>query len=607
MLADTVQGNDYFEKFNFFTGNDLQLTQGLVNYVDLQTAKNTNLSYVDGNNFVMRVDTTQVQEQGRPSVRIESKQSYTDAVIVLQVSHIPTGCAVWPAFWTVTKNQQAWPAGGEIDIIENVNDQYPYNLGSAHVQQGDCAITNPKQTGTTVFDQCNAVANDNSGCRIAMNGTQTATGGVALNQQGGGTVALQRDLSEGGQGIRMWFWGPNNLPSDLKNPGNSVDPTSWGTPAADLGLTQCSDKFDDHVIVFDITLCGSWAGAVYDQTSCASKYPGCGAQVGQYGDSFKDAYWEVQNFPEEEETLWNLNEYSLLQEPAALPAQSLTLHTQVMDIQPGIIPSASGSALLESVMVHVKFVDPGKETELSGPASLVQQALLPALRLELLPKSSIDVHITVLDSDTSLLGLVAMGVSAASTALAQAGIEMLGMVMGSSAVKDISDILVTKEEARRMALKVAIRHRSQMPENMHKYWRFRESLFSRFNEGILMDEESCVFMSPPWGGVDYMTPSKIGSEKVPHPKYSNAYPLSALRPCGGFALFDISITFADMVVMFLPRNTDLDQIAQIVSRDKTKKYSAHVEEMWMGTKLKALCVYLTKEQPLAKSHGASKE
>lgn len=134
MLADTVQGNDYFEKFNFFTGNDLQLTQGLVNYVDLQTAKNTNLSYVDGNNFVMRVDTTQVQEQGRPSVRIESKQSYTDAVIVLQVSHIPTGCAVWPAFWTVSKNQQAWPAGGEIDIIENVNDQYPYNLGSAHVQ-----------------------------------------------------------------------------------------------------------------------------------------------------------------------------------------------------------------------------------------------------------------------------------------------------------------------------------------------------------------------------------------------------------------------------------------------------------------------------------------
>lgn len=90
-------------------------------------------------------------------------------------------------------------------------------------------------------------------------------------------------------------------------------------------------------------------------------------------------------------------------------------------------------------------VKPGKETELLGPASLVQQALLPALRLELLPKSSIDVHITVLDSDTSTLGLVAMGVSAASTALAQAGIEMLGLVMGSSAVR--ADMELTKERS----------------------------------------------------------------------------------------------------------------------------------------------------------------
>lgn len=95
---------------------------------------------------------------------------------------------------------------------------------------------------------------------------------------------------------------------------------------------------------------------------------------------------------------------------------------------------------------NTERMKPGKETELPGPASLVQQALLPALRLELLPKSSIDVHITVLDSDTSTLGLVAMGVSAASTALAQAGIEMLGMVMGSSAVR-IQVILTTERSS----------------------------------------------------------------------------------------------------------------------------------------------------------------
>lgn len=77
---------------------------------------------------------------------------------------------------------------------------------------------------------------------------------------------------------------------------------------------------------------------------------------------------------------------------------------------------------------------PGKDTEKSGPASLIQQALLPAVRLELLPKSSIDVYVTVLDSDTSELGYSSLGVTAASAALAQAGVEMLGFVTGSTAV-----------------------------------------------------------------------------------------------------------------------------------------------------------------------------
>lgn len=102
-----------------------------------------------------------------------------------------------------------------------------------------------------------------------------------------------------------------------------------------------------------------------------------------------------------------------------------------------------------------------------------------------------------------------------------------------------------------------------------------------------------------------MTPSKIGTKEAPHPKYSNAYPLAALRPCGGFALFDISIKFTNLVVMFLPRNTDLDQINQIVTRDKNEKYSVHVEEMWMGTRLKALCVYVGRQLPSLKSLDAS--
>lgn len=64
---------------------------------------------------------------------------------------------------------------------------------------------------------------------------------------------------------------------------------------------------------------------------------------------------------------------------------------------------------------------------------VIHQSLLPAVQLELFPKSSIDVFITVLENNGTE-GCVASGSLAASTALADAGIEMLGMVVSCSAV-----------------------------------------------------------------------------------------------------------------------------------------------------------------------------
>lgn len=71
--------------------------------------------------FIMRADDTNIvsgNARGRDSNRIRSHNTYTDSVIVLDVQHVPWGCATWPAFWTVT--QTDWPNGGEIDILELV-------------------------------------------------------------------------------------------------------------------------------------------------------------------------------------------------------------------------------------------------------------------------------------------------------------------------------------------------------------------------------------------------------------------------------------------------------------------------------------------------------
>lgn len=140
--ADTITAKDYMNKFYFFDGQDP--TNGLVKYQSQKAAQQQKLVSVDGDSFYMKVDTTEEQTEGRPSVRLQSKNTYADAVYTcvitcalglhsLHFSHVPLGCSVWPSFWTTAPNQKLWPKGGEIDILENANDQYNYNLASAHV------------------------------------------------------------------------------------------------------------------------------------------------------------------------------------------------------------------------------------------------------------------------------------------------------------------------------------------------------------------------------------------------------------------------------------------------------------------------------------------
>ncbi|EIN07338.1 ribosomal protein S5 domain 2-like protein [Punctularia strigosozonata HHB-11173 SS5] len=140
------------------------------------------------------------------------------------------------------------------------------------------------------------------------------------------------------------------------------------------------------------------------------------------------------------------------------------------DIRPiflkaGLISQANGSAYIETertklvcavygprqskstsysekgkLNVEVKFAPfsctrrrvPNRDAEDRPIAMLIQRSLNAAVRLELFPKSTIDIFITIIEND-GIEGCVASGTVAASTALAQARIEMLGMVMSCSA------------------------------------------------------------------------------------------------------------------------------------------------------------------------------
>ncbi|KAJ1675668.1 3'-5'-exoribonuclease [Spiromyces aspiralis] len=74
---------------------------------------------------------------------------------------------------------------------------------------------------------------------------------------------------------------------------------------------------------------------------------------------------------------------------------------------------------------HIKDSD---EKEISA---IISQALCPSIRLELYPKSSIDVYITVIESD-GRNATIAAAINCASAALVDAGIEMYDLVASTS-------------------------------------------------------------------------------------------------------------------------------------------------------------------------------
>ncbi|KAG8862999.1 hypothetical protein FRB96_000419 [Tulasnella sp. 330] len=90
-----------------------------------------------------------------------------------------------------------------------------------------------------------------------------------------------------------------------------------------------------------------------------------------------------------------------------------------------------------------------QDSEDRSVSILIQQALTASLRLELFPKSIIDVYINVLEND-GIEGCISAGTVAASTALAHAGVEMVGLVMSCTASIVGNDAWVdpTAEESR---------------------------------------------------------------------------------------------------------------------------------------------------------------
>jgi hypothetical protein len=145
-------------------------------------------------------------------------------------------------------------------------------------------------SGSVTTGNCDVNAegqSKNVGCSIESSSKQSY--GAGLNKIGGGVYATQWNSD----GINIYFFPRNAIPEDVL--GANPNPSAWGKPAAKFaGACDIDKMFAEQQIVIDTTFCGQWAGAVWEDGSCAKKAKTCDEYVRDNPQAFSEAYWDIK-------------------------------------------------------------------------------------------------------------------------------------------------------------------------------------------------------------------------------------------------------------------------------------------------------------------------
>eukprot|EP00979_Chaetoceros_neogracilis_P018251 scaffold10559_cov267-Chaetoceros_neogracile.AAC.9 len=355
-LVEAQEGDQFFDKYDFYIGKDSAGSKGYVNYVSRDEAvelgianvtwedidpyifglhndtkgdeSNTRQDEKAGKEPFVYMSTSSTAEGPRNSIRLEGLHRFNRGLFILDLRHMPAGCATWPAYWLT--DEPNWPVNGEIDILEGVNGQ-TRSKTAMHSTKGcdmndvplgimtgnwDTAVGVPKQNGD--IDTTRREARDcfvyaehqwlNQGCVATHN--QKDTLGAPLNKKGGGVFVLEWDPIN--RFVKSWVFSPHtavpdNLRRTLQSANNKdavnrvrPDPITWGLPYAYFPIgkgTNCeADHFRNMHLIFNIALCGTVAGNRFfmDCPDLKAKYGSCHNYVNADTPAMDEVYWKIR-------------------------------------------------------------------------------------------------------------------------------------------------------------------------------------------------------------------------------------------------------------------------------------------------------------------------
>lgn len=285
-------GNTFFDDFNFdyyrqkntfsnFQNKSSAISMGLINTTSTTAYIGTDYTNIVGS-------------QGRASIEMSSYHTWTEALWILNASHIPYGCGVWPAFWLLGTNTEINHC--EIDVIEGINlwTQDQANLHTTGQCDFSTQYNNINMTGTWRQYNCTLgySTSNGTGCEVIPNNNYTY--GNGFNNNDGGIYAVQLDYS---LGIKIWFWSMNDkdIPMSIYNKKPNVN--DFGIPFVfyPFGEWCNASNFKNMQIMFDLYYCG-WSGQTYFWDESCQRFTNnvtCQDWVANNPSYFKDAYWLI--------------------------------------------------------------------------------------------------------------------------------------------------------------------------------------------------------------------------------------------------------------------------------------------------------------------------
>lgn len=305
-LIDSYNTTNFFNQFEFLHDTEC-VSSSFSNFMrNISQAQQLGIINITNNSIYIGTDYWNiVGDEGRASVCIGTKSKYKQGLFILDASHMPFGCGVWPSWWMTDGTW--YPNILEFDTIEGINLQIN-DYSTLHSQDDKCNFKSfalntsyNQQFMTGKWDFPNATCNDNPACAVSPQNSSSNNYGNLFNINNGGVYATQIYINDDYTSgyLKTYFWSRNDIPIDIIN--KTPDPLTWKLPYGyyPFNNDNCNvANIDTYLqLRFDLYYCG-WSGN--DPTwksQCSStniaKNQTCKEFVANNPNYFKDGYWLI--------------------------------------------------------------------------------------------------------------------------------------------------------------------------------------------------------------------------------------------------------------------------------------------------------------------------